>query len=450
MPRGLARCAKRRGGEAALILAGALALPQGGVAAAGALPIPERTVLASGVTVLALPSRESGVVSLALVTRHGGVAYDPPGREGLGNLAHRMLLKGTARRTGAAVTAAFDSMGARTGAQTDQELGVLTLTATESAFEPALDLLLECVREPAFDVDEVEAEKRKILSEIEARKDRLLTRAMDLFHEAYFAGHPYHAPLSGYAEVVSSLGAESAREYVRRHYHPAEIVVSVSGAFDPVRILDRLAAGLDAPGERPPLFEEPVERPAAGERIEQTESRRSQTAWLVMGFPAPLPGTPDEASFTVLRAVLSGSMGSRLFHELRDKRSLAYEVGGFYRNGAHGSFFGAYMGTRGEQYATARDALVEEIRRVMVEPPTETELRDARQFVRGDYLLRLERNEDRARFFGSCEALGLGPEYGRAFLDAVASVTGEDVTRVAEASFRVEPVIGAVVPEAGP
>ncbi len=67
-------------------------------------------------------------------------------------------------------------------------------------------------------------------------------------------------------------------------------------------------------------------------------------------------------------------------------------------------------------------------------------------FVRGERLLQLERNEDRARFYGGSEALGLGLEYGDRFLSAVRMVTVEDVRRVAQ-TYLTAPVVAAVVPE---
>jgi len=426
---------------AAALLAIATALA---TTSAAAMPLPERTVLSSGVTVLTLPSREAGLASVAVFTRHGGTAYDPRGREGVGLLAHRMMLHGSTRRDAATVAAVLDSLGARRAAESDVELGSITLTATAETFAPSLEVLLECLAEPAFDSLEVERERASLLKEIGAREDRLMMRAFDLAQEAYFGEHPYHAPPLGYAGSVAGLTRESVVEYHRRHFVPSDLVVSVAGEFDAERTLDAIDAtfaGLEAAAERPPGLESAAP-PAPAER---TEKRRSQATWMVAAFPAPPQGSPDEAPFAVLRAVLGGSMGSRLFHELRDKRSLAYEVGGVYRAGVHGSFLAAYIGTR-EPFETARDALVGEVRRTLVDPASAVEVSDARSMVRGHHLLRLERNEERARFYGAAESLGLGVEYGNAFLAAVAAVTPDDVQRVAE-RYLTGAVVAAVVPE---
>ena len=405
-------------------------------------------MLASGVTVLTLPSRGAGLASIVVISRHGGSAYDPPGREGLGVLAHRMILRGSALRSAAEVAAALDSLGARSSVQNDMELGTVSLTAPSSSFVSSVDLLLECLTSPGLDSLEVIRERSKMLAELAAREDRLLTRAFDLFHETYFAGHPYHAPSMGYPGSIGDLTSESVAEYDRTHLHPADLVVSASGDFDAALLIDRLAAAFPETEEPPVRFRAPAPPAPPGEPVEEVQKRRSQQAWIVAGFPAPAPGSADEAPFAVMRSVLSGSMGSRLFFELRSRRSLAYQVGGFYRAHLNGPYFAAFIATKGTQYAEARDALVGEVHGILEAPPTETELQDARQFVRGEYLLRLERNEERAHFYGSSEALGLGLEYGAEFLRRVAAVTNDDVVRVAR-TYLTAPVVAAIVPEGG-
>lgn len=420
----------------------ALAVPP---ARAAALPLPKRTILASGMTVLTLPSRAAGLASAVLFTRHGGTAYDPAGREGVGLLTHRMILKGSSRLGASQVAAVLDSLGARTAEQNDVELGSISLTATSESFARALEVLLECLADPAFDSLEVARERDNLLTEIAAREDRLMLRAFDLAQESFFEDHPYRAPPLGYAGSVAGLARDSVIEYHRRHFEPFDLVVAVAGEFDENRTLDALSAAFvegDGAPERPAEIAPPAPPMEPRQRIEK---RRSQSTWMVAAFAAPPQGSPDEGAFAVLRAVLGGSMGSRLFHELRDKRSLAYEVGGTYRAAVHGSYFGAYIGTR-EAFETARDALVGEVRRVLSDPPSEQELSDARQMVRGHHLLRLERNEDRARFYGAAEALRLGVEYGDRYLSAVAAVTSEDAARVAQ-RYLTAPVVAAVVPE---
>jgi predicted Zn-dependent peptidase len=183
------------------------------------------------------------------------------------------------------------------------------------------------------------------------------------------------------------------------------MVAAVVGRVDLDQVAARLDQGLAArrgPAPRPA----PV-APAPARGRESSARRAVQTAKILIGYPAPPAGHRDSAAMAVFSSVLGGSMDSRLFSTIRDERGLAYEIGALYAAYVGPSFLAAYLGTRAEQAAAAREALAAEVVRLRDEGPRADEVERARNFLMGSQLMALERNANRASTYGLNELLGM-------------------------------------------
>ena len=405
----------------------------------------ERRLLPSGVTLVGRDDIENDLVAVKLHVRMGS-AEESDGEAGVANLVMRLLLKGTARHTAARLAADLESLGGRLTTGGAKEAATMSLLCAREVLDPCLDLLIETVTEPTFPEGEFETERQAALARIQARKDQLLGLAFDLFHELFYGAHPYHKPAAGYEASVKALKRSDIVSAYERLVTPPNMVAAIVGRVD----LDRIAARLDqglATLERnaPPV---PATAPLPARGAESVEERDVRTAKIVAGYPAPPAGHPDSAAMAIFSAVLGGSMDSRLFTELRDKRGLAYEVGALYASYVGPSFIAAYMGTRGSQAPVACAALLAEIERLRDEGPNADELERARNFLSGSQLMALERNANRASAYGLNELLGLGFDFGDRFLEALDRVTTAGVRRAA-VSWLDRPSITVVLPESG-
>ncbi len=405
----------------------------------------ERRLLPSGITLVGRGDIENDLVAVKLHVRMGS-AEETDDKAGVTSLAMRLLLKGTVRRTAARLAADLESLGGRLTTGSAKEAATISLLCAREVLDPCLDLLIETVTEPTFPEGEFETERQAALARIRARKDHLLGLAFDLFHELYYGAHPYHKPATGYEASVKALKRSDIVSAYERLVTASNMVAAVVGRVDLDRVAARLDQGLSAldPGVPPRAAAAPF--PARG--AEAIERRDMQTAKIVAGYPAPPVGHPDSAAMAVFSAVLGGSMDSRLFTELRDRRGLAYEIGALYAGYVGPSFIAAYLGTRGEQAAVARAALIAEVERLRDEGPSPDEFERACNFLTGSQLMALERNANRASAYGLNELLGLGYDYGDRFLEALDRVTPAGV-RHAAVTWLDRPSITTVLPEPG-
>ncbi len=401
----------------------------------------ERHRLPGGTVVLARPLTSNDIVAVRAFTPMGPL-YEGDEEAGISNLLQSALVRGTTVRSAHELQEALAELGADLDSSCGRHLGSVSLQATAATLEQALELFLEVLTRPAFPGQEVTTEIELALGAIEAREDQLLARALDLFREQFYAGHPLHKPVLGYRDTLRALDRERVVEAARRFYRPVPPVLAAAGRFDPGRLLERLEEVFgDAPLQRPTRPPEQA-RPGGGDRRLEVDR---EAAYLVYGFPAPDALDPDYPAARTLDAILGGSMSSRLFIELREKRSLAYQVSSYYDDQRGGGHLAAYIVTDPGRVDEAAGGLEREFQRFVDEPVTADELETARRYLRGTYLISAETNMAQAGRLARYEVDGLGQDFGDRWLAALEEVTVDQILDVARRHFTAKPTRAWVV-----
>jgi len=126
---------------------------------------------------------------------------------------------------------------------------------------------------------------------------------------------------------------------------------------------------------------------------------------LCIGLPGVSRSDPDRWALDLLSAVLGDGMSSRLFLELRERRSLAYDVSTFGATYADCGTFGVHAGFDPDQADQVVGAILEQLERVVQDLVSEAELERARAYTRGRLQLRLEETGSVASWLGTGESL---------------------------------------------
>ena len=166
---------------------------------------------------------------------------------------------------------------------------------------------------------------------------------------------------------------------------------------------------------------------------------------LCLGMPGVARDHGDRWALDMLGAVLGDGMSSRLFLELRERRSLAYDVATFASSYADCGTFGVHAGFDPDQAEEVVAAIARELERVCSEPVAAHELERARAYTRGRLELRMEDTGAVASWLGSGESLLpriLTVDEVVAHLDAV---TATDLLQVARRWVRPDLVRLAVL-----
>src|SRR5262245_31802898 len=276
-----------------------------------------------------------------------------------------MLFKGTATRTAEDIAQAIDSVGGQLDAFTAKEYASYYIKVLDEHLPLALDILADIVRNPAFTADDVEREKKVVVEEIKMVEDTPDDLVHELFTQGFWENHPLGRPILGTKETVESFTPQLLRDYFTRVYTARNLIVSAVGKLehDTVRrLVEEKFGSLSEPGE-PAMDHAPRVVPKI--LIRNKELEQSHVCMGVSSYPQ---NHDDRYSSYVLNTLLGGSMSSRLFQNVREKRGLAYAVfSGLsaYRDAGN---FTVYAGCSNDAVSEVIDLVVEELRTVKQAP----------------------------------------------------------------------------------
>lgn len=164
--------------------------------------------------------------------------------------------------------------------------------------------------------------------------------------------------------------------------------------------------------------------------------RRLTQGNLCLGMPGVSRTHPDRWALDLLGAVLGDGMSSRLFVELRERRSLAYDIGTFATSYADCGTVGIHAGFDPSQSTAIIRAALEQLERVVQDPVPLSELERARAYTRGRIELRLEESSAVAAWLGTGESLLPRILTVEEVVEHLEAVTSDDLLRVARAYLR--------------
>jgi predicted Zn-dependent peptidase len=376
-----------------------------------------------------------------------GSRHESDARSGIAHFVEHMLFKGTDTRTAEDIAQAIDSIGGQLDAFTAKEYASYYIKVLDEHLPLAVDLLSDIVLRPAFAAEEIEREKKVILEEIKMVEDTPDDLVHELFTQHFWEGHSLGRPILGTKETVEALNADTLREYFRDAYVASNMIVSAAGNLDHARVRELVTQAFH---ELPASGEAFADRPPRVVPQVVTRTKELEQSHVCLGTNSYPQSHEDRYVSYILNTVLGGSMSSRLFQNVREKRGLAYAVfSGLsaYRDAGNITI---YAGCSNEAVGEVIDLCVEELRAMKRAPVPESELRRAKDHLKGSLMLSLENTASRMSHLARQEIY-----FDRHFgldetLAGVERVSPDDVRRVAAELFSngslAATVLGPTVP----
>lgn len=398
-----------------------------------------------------LPSTES---ITTMVMYPVGSRYEPEPLSGVSHYIEHIMFKGTKKRPNPLIlTREIDRLGAEYNAFTGKEYTGYYIKADKQHFSTSLDILSDMLLNSLFDAEEMEREKGVIIEEIKMYADNPLMNIENIFEEVMFTGS-LGRDIAGTAKHVSSYKRDDVLAYRDSHYFPKNMTIVVAGAVtDTVQeqVAEYFAQAQSSMDMAPAPHKEGY-GPLHDKQHIKVDKKPSDQSQLMIGFPAYAhTELENDVPLKVLNTILGGSMSSRLFMEIREKRGLAYMV----RSGEDSFLDAGYSFVRaGLDTKNINEAIkvsLEEIEKIKQGSITAQELEDAKTRIHGLLSLSLEDSSSVVMWYAK-QALFM-PEIDnpRDFLARIDKVSIEDITRVANDVFDREKmrigVIGNIDPE---
>jgi zinc protease len=398
-----------------------------------AAPVPQLVSLGATRRALYLPQGTLPLLSLR-ATLPGGLLSEPKGQAGLGRLAANLLIKGTRRRNAEQLASDVEQLGGALHSDSGNNSATLSLELLSPDWKPGLDLFLEMLTETAPTEAELQTEKRKQLSLLQAEHDYPMAAARDLIRAALYPGHPYSGKNLGTIESIESITLKDVAGYQASRLLTQDLVLAITGPTTPEqwRDLAAQATGLLAPGETNPS--EKIRIPTLTEIIRVEKIVPKEQAVVHLAFPTVPVTHPDQIPLSILDEALS-DLGSRLFIRIREELGLAYFVGTSQFLGLDAGHFFFYLGTDPAKRREIEAELLQEVGNLARNGITAVEFARARAKMQSQDKLD-QQNPSQITYAASLDELfGLGHAYGEVRRNRIASLTLDEVNAVAAKYF---------------
>lgn len=359
---------------------------------------------------------------------------------GLAALTSALLDTGAGSWNADEIANRFDSVGAVFSTGVSEDMAWLSLRSlTENAwFEKAFTTFQTILSQPRFNEVDFQREKTRTLAGLKHREESPGALANIAFNKALYNDHPYAHPEEGMVETVAGFEADDLKAFYHQYYVSANAIVVVVGDLEKQQV-EQLAEKLttDLPLGKQPAEIPPVTLPTQA-RLQHIPFPSSQTH-VLSGLPGTHRKDPDYFALYVGNHIFGGgSLVSKLFDEIREKRGLAYSASSqfmpLYREGP----FLMSLQTRNDQTEQAIKVMDATLSDFIENGPTEAELIAAKKNITGGFALRTDNNSKLIDYVSMIGFYQQPLDYLDQFPGKVEAVTVEDIKTAFKRRIRLE------------
>jgi predicted Zn-dependent peptidase len=391
-----------------------------------------KEVLPNGLTLITESMPHVRSVAIGVWLKRGS-RHETPAQTGISHFIEHMVFKGTKTRSAERIAAEVDSIGGYMDAFTAKEYASFHLKVLDQHLPLAVELLGDIVMNPRFDPVEMAKEKKVIFEEINMVEDTPDDLVMELFTEAFWPDHPLGRPILGTKKSVAGFSRADLLSFFRSVYHPGNVLISAAGHLEHGLLADLMRRHFGALAARPNGH--PVKAPRPATRVVTRSKRELEQVHLCLGAPALPQGHADRYACYILNTILGGSMSSRLFQNVREKRGLVYSIASGVTAYSDAGALTVYAGTSLDSVDEVVRLTLEEIRRLRGDTLPAEELRRSKDHLKGSLMLSLESTGSRMNHLARQE-IYFGRQFGLdEITTGIEAVEAQDVQRVANDLF---------------
>ncbi len=321
-------------------------------------------------------------------------ASEPVGKAGITDFVNRMLTKGTTTRNKEEMSRALTAIGANLSVSdnpyipyddryTEPMYSFVKFETISDFTDQGITLLADMLQNCTMPEDEVEQVRKEYMGILGMKSGSTRDQASDLFYDLLFPDQPYSNSITGSMQSIATITADDLRAYYKNYYAPDNIILSVCTDLPPSEMLAKLRSAF---GSMKP--QQIAKQPNAGPRtvageVAQNIPMESKQAYIYLGNAVCGSESPDAVALQVAVTILS----DRLRQSIREEQGLAYSIGAGLDLDSKFGWYYAAMGTGTENYARAKQGILDEINKLKSDGVTADELEKAVNSIWGSQLM---------------------------------------------------------------
>lgn len=388
-----------------------------------------QTLLPNGARIVTAEMPHMASASVGFWVGSGG-RCEEAGVAGISHFIEHLLFKGTRTRSAARISEAVEGIGGYLNAFTDEEHTCFYARAHANRWPELVDVLGDMFLNSKLAPADIERERAVILEELAMYRDQPAELVHDLLNQVQFPRHPLGRPVIGIPATLRRLQRSDFLQYLDRNYTSGATVIAAAGNLahaDFVRVVAPIANRI-RPGPRPAFtpFVRPNPAPALKWMV-----RKVEQANLGLGLRTTSRHDPRRHALRLLSVILGENMSSRLFQSIRERHGLTYNIQSSLTLWADTGDLVISAGLDASEIERTLQLILLELRKLERKPPAPDELQRARDYLLGQFDLSLESTENHMMWLGE-QWLNLGEFHPPASVrQHIASVTAEDLRKVA-------------------
>lgn len=282
--------------------------------------------LKNGLKVFLIESHKAPVVSLQAWVRTGS-ADESPKEAGLSHFIEHLLFKGTRKFKMGEIAQIIEGSGGELNAYTSFDQTVFYMTLSNRFMDMGLEALSEMMGFPAFDQNEIDAEREVVIEEMRRGQDSLGRRASQLLFSTAYSGHPYGRPVIGFEDIIRKVKPKTIKNYFDTRYVPKNMFLVITGDFqkpEAKKLIDKHFGQLQDKKLRV------VKRSKVQTKKQpqiKSEASPFEQSISYLGWPIPKIQHKDTPALDLLSFILGAGESSRLVQRLRIKEALVQSIG---------------------------------------------------------------------------------------------------------------------------
>lgn len=408
---------------------------------------PQLKTLKNGMKAIFVPQKGATSTTVMVFTKVGS-RYESPEINGASHFIEHLMFKGTKRRpTTLDVSKELDRYGAEYNAFTSKDLTAYYVKMDATQTKLAIDLLHDMIFHSKYDAKEIDRERGVIIEEINMYEDNPRMHIDDIMEEALFQNSSLGWNIAGPRENIRKVTRQQLIDYRDAYYVPERMVVAVTGKIDThvMPLLQKTFGSVKNPKENMAKAFEPFVAPKKLENPVAFQQKQTEQVQLGLSFYGLPLGNKDLGAASLLATILGGTMSSRLFTEVRERRGLCYSVYASHQALEDTGIFQVMAGLDKTRTEEAVKVIWQELKKMTTKLVTTEELKRAKDHVRGKFLLAFEDSSTQADFYGKQWLFQKKLETPEDRLKRIQKVTAADIRRVAKSIFNKDRMASAVI-----
>lgn len=378
--------------------------------------------------------RDPSVVAHLGVTVLAGSRFEQENEVGLAHFLEHCIFKGTSNRRAFHILSRLDSVGGELNAYTTKEEIAIYGSFTKEHFSRASELLADITFNSTFPEKEIQKEKAVIIDEINSYLDSPGDKIFDDFEAHLFEGSPLGNNILGTIDSVQSFQREDLLKYVDRLFHPENMVISFVGDIPSKRVLARLNKDFGSI-QRKNNVQVPSQ-PKLNNPFRITSVEANYQTHVMLGGYAPGYDDKRRRAFTLLVNILGGpALNSRLVLSIREKYGYTYSIEANYTAYKEVGYWFVYAGADQKYKNKIIQLIKKELRRFIREELTPTQLKKAKEQLKGHLALGMDSNVGLMLNFGKSLLIFERIDTLLEIHDQIDQITAEDIREMAALYF---------------